>query len=211
VKVAKGVHSVIVKSAGLIPGQNYGVHLENGVRTGEFDQVGELVMTGGTGALTVSGTGTPPEALGITSLAQLTGRRVQVRASDGDVVLEALLPLPGAIASSSTKVPLVREAGFQFAKMTGAVSVKYAAKTGSLLFAVVVRGAGTGTPLELEIEDAPGSGVFVAVGPLVRGKLTRDTKRGDELPGGGGTYATIAGRAVRIVSAGQVAMTGRLP
>jgi hypothetical protein len=211
VKVGKTTQDVVVNCKGLTAGGTYTVLLEDGPGSANFDAIGTLALKGGTGGLTVTGTGAPPATLGITSIAQLTGRRVRLRDGADAVILDALLPLPGPSPSSSGKLPLLRNPATTFTAASGTVSFRYTAKTGGLLFGLAVKGVPASTALSLEIEDAPGSGVFVDAGPLVLGKYVRNTGKGELLPGGGGTYGQISGRAIRVVAGAETVLAGLLP
>ena len=58
---------------------------------------------------------------------------------------------------------------------------------------------------------AAGSRVFVSAGPLVKGRFTRDTQKGELLPGGATSYAGLSGCAIRVMAGAQTVLAGVMP
>lgn len=200
VTTKSGTVQVSVSAKGIETGRTYGGFLEDARGAGTFTQVGELSLKGSSGSLVLTAEGAPPAALGVASLADLTGRTVEVR--DGaDVVLSAVLPFPAAIPAARTKLPMAPEAGSTIPSASGALSLVVNPKTGGLRMQVSVKGVPKGTPLSLEIEDAPGSGKFVpAPGAFSGTKYKADTAKGDPLPGGASTLNGLLGRRLRVLA-----------
>ena len=93
----KGVQTFAVVTEGLVAAKGdgkaatgpFGVFLEDGLGAGTFTSVGTLDASG---TFSVSGTGVVPPGLGVSSLADLVGRRVQLRDGADAVLLETVVP-----------------------------------------------------------------------------------------------------------------------
>jgi hypothetical protein len=203
--------TVTLACAGLPPGGGlFTAHLEDGVQTGVFRQIGSFTASSkGAGAFELTGEGEPPAALGIADLRDLAGRRVEVRDSMARAVLVAALPFPGPLPSASAKSPLVLPMGAAFPKAKGKLTTKFNTAKGSASVSISVKGAKSA--LSLEVETSPGSGFFAHEGAFAGSKFVRDTGKGQALPGGAANLADLRGRGFRVTANGGAVLTGVFP
>ncbi|MCI0586203.1 MAG: hypothetical protein L0323_05120 [Planctomycetes bacterium] len=208
------------------PADGFGVLVEEGVGTGTFLTVGAMALkstTQGRWELDLENHGAAPPQLGVPDLADLAGRRVEVRGASGDLHLWAVLP---AISTSPGAGSVSEKAGLAPPTVAppspaakGTVAVKLKASQGTSCFDLKVqKGLAPNLAYVVWIEDAPGSGTFAAAGELqmsasgTKGRLRRDTKKGDSLPLGVGSVLALSGRAVEVRDgASAVHLVGTIP
>jgi hypothetical protein len=208
------------------PADGFGVLVEDGVGSGVFLTVGAMALKSpsqGRWELNLEHHGAAPPQLGVADLADLAGRRVEVRGASGDVHLWAILPSIGASpgpGSVNHKAALALPAvSPPSPSAKGTVAVKLKASQGNSSFDLKVqKGLAPSPDYVVWIEDAPGSGTFTAAGALemsasgTKGRLRRDTKKGEALPLGVGSVLDLSGRAVEVRNgASAVHLAGTIP
>ncbi len=176
-----------------------GVFVEEGVGAGTFTQAASIAaLKKGAGKVALSSASGPPAALGVTDLAELVGRAVEIRSGDGTAVLAAKFPALEKFVGTKVATSFGPSQDSPLAKLSAKLTGTPSAKTGSEKFLLKAKGLAPGTVYALWMEDAPGSGVFVAVGDLVGGQFLRDQAKGDTLPFGAASLADLVGRAVEL-------------
>ena len=204
--IRKGRQSFVLQTRGVVgsaaPGP-FGVHLEDGVDAGTFTVIGTL---GGSGDYFAEGDGSVPPGLGVGSLADLPGRRVQVRDDTGAVVLETVVPALVAAGKAKGKLALEAADGSPEPDAKLVLKVVFDPRRGALALKGKVKKGGSG-PFALELESAPGSGDFVVVAELSGSKLKLSTATGAPLAGAF-TLDDLAGRRVRVVTGDEVVLEG---
>jgi hypothetical protein len=171
-----------------------------------FRHVGTLLVTRpdkGTGTLVLSGTDGPPEALGVASLAGLSGRRVRLEAPDSSTVLSVLLPPLAPLPSVHWSLPLVPPPGGPIPGARGTLRASFDGPTFQGTVDVRTTGLSADASYALFVEDAPGSGTFLDAGPLDSGRYLRSTRTGAPLPAGVLTVTELRGRRVEVRDAGS--------
>src|SRR5262245_35361687 len=208
------------------PADGFGVFVEEGVGSGTFLTVGAMALKSpsqGRWELNLEHPGAAPPQLGVADLTDLAGRRVEVRGTSGALYLWAILP---SIGSSPCAGSVNQKAGLSPPAVSppspaakGTVAVKLKASQGISFFELKVQKGLVPTPdYVVWIEDAPGSGTFTAAGALqmkasgTKGRLRRDTKKGDSLPLEVGSVLDLSGRAVQVRDgASAVHLVGTIP
>jgi len=140
--------------------------------------------------------------LDVPDVADLIGRRVEIRNGSDAVVLFAEVP-PFGLDSKPHKatVKIAAPPGSPFPDVTGTLSLRSKADKGQERIILKVKklppDAG---PFNVFVED--GVGVLVDDGPLVltgkNGTYKRDTKQGDQLPNGATSLTGLTGRALEL-------------
>ncbi len=209
--VTSSANTVTVTLNSGASGAEYAVELETTPGSDEYTSIGTLTVTSAASKLVLTGGSTPLAALGVTSYAQLAGRRVNLRDASDVVALSGVIPVPGPQASAKVTGRFTRVPNSVAPKASGKLSLQYTPATGGTRFDATLRGFPKSAASELWIEDAPGSGVFVDAGPFVKTKFTRDTAAGDTLPGGATTLAALRGRRIEVRVGAEVALTALVP
>lgn len=215
VSVKKGVQTFSIETDGLAAGAKpgdgakaatgpFGVFLEDGVGAATYTQIGTL---DGSGAFTVTGTGTVPPELGVASLADVVGRRVQIRDGAGETLLETVVPELLKAKKDATKAKL-EPASVDYPKAKLTLKATFDPKTGALALKAKVKNAGDG-PFVFEIETAADSGEYEEFARIEASKLTFSTGSGAPL-GGALDVADLAGRRVRVWSGATLVLHGLL-
>ena len=182
----------------------FGVFLEDGVAAGEFTKVGSLDTSG---AFVVTSTGTVPPELGVSSLADLVGRRVLLRDGADKTLLETVVPsLAKQKAAKAKGVLSPVSAEFPDAQLR--LKASFNPKTGALDVKGKVKKAGDG-PFVFELETAAASGVFQEIARSDDGKLKISTGSGAPLSGAF-TIADLVGRGVRVLAGETIVLAGQL-
>ncbi len=194
--------------------------------SGSFLTVGAMAIKSpsqGRWELNLEHHGAAPPQLGVADLADLAGRQLEVRGGSGSVYLWAVLP---AISSSPSAGSVNQKAALATPAVAppspaakGTVVVKHKASQGNSCFDLKVqKGLVPNPDYVVWIEDAPASGTFTAAGPLqmsasgTKGRLRRDTKKGEALPLGVGSVLDLSGRAVEVRDgASAVHLVGTIP
>lgn len=179
----------------LDPGGPYELWAEDEVGAGTFSLVTGLAVKGpakgGTAKLALkSDTGAPPET-GLDSLKDWVGRRLQIR-NGGVPVLEALVPTTAKKPNIKIKAKL-EDSGLQ-----ASLKAAFAGSKNTSKFQLGVKGLDKNGVYELWLEDGVGAGTYSLVGELIKGKFTRDTKKGDPLPGDVDGIEELSGRKLRV-------------
>lgn len=188
-----------------------GVFLEDAPDSGIFTQVASLSLSPkGAGKLLLADADGPPEALGVDSLDDLAGRRLELRDANGgvrlDAVLRGLQPFAGTKLTALLAPPPGAPAPAASAKLTG----KPNAAKGSERFRLKAKGLPPGTALALHVEDAPGSGSFLPAGELAGPLYLRDTAAGDRLPLEVAAQSDLVGRAIELRDGDVVLLAGTI-
>jgi hypothetical protein len=188
----------------------YSVWLEDGVGAGTYTSVATIQVATGRGSVTISAEGQIPPELGVTDLADLVGRRAEVRDASGAVVLglaiPSFLPLP-TVKRKGTLTPVA--AG---SKASAAVKIAHSGGKSTDKFSVKAKKVDKGIPLRVWLETAVGSGTFADAGAmLVKGKYRRDTKKGDPLPLGVTSVTHLSGRKIQVRNGSEVLLSGVIP
>jgi hypothetical protein len=207
--------------------------IESGLNSGNFLYAGSLTPQGAKmlefKADTKKGDVLP---LGARSNSAFEGCRIEVRLG-GDPILGCTIPGnpddgddPDVGIAEVVNTPMKLKVRLRApnidppaAKMKGKLRLRSYKKKSKQLFRVQVRRA----PFEehelfLFIEDAPDSGDFVEAGELMRrgktrkGRMLRNTKKGDALPVGISFLSQLAGREVQVRDAeGLMYLEGKVP
>lgn len=204
----------------------FAVLIETGAGTGEFAPAGylkrklkvgsnydfklywELKLWSSTGA---------PSALGVADLAELAGRRAQVRDDLDRAWLETVLPalaLKGTLRSTNWRVALSPVgAPPPDTSVSGLVKLQFNPRQGRSRCSLTTRGLVAGTPYTVFVEDGPGLGSFSDFAALDgRGRLRRDTRAGERLPAGVPSVLELSGRVIEIRDpTGTTLVRGQLP
>jgi hypothetical protein len=165
----------------------------------------------GTAFGVVGGSDASPLPAGAASVAELATRPFQVRDGSGRVLLRGLVP--GLGTGEGT-----RRGAARFASDDGTVSVR--------VRFVEARGEGRQRATLEAAGLPPGAAVAVAADPFGAGtvpvagavagpdgtvRISRDTRRGDPLPGGVPFLGNLAGRAFEVRAGGEVLVAGTFP
>ena len=204
--------TVQTKKLDALAAASYGVFLEESAGSGVFALVANLTETSpGSGSwnLSLAGSGTAPAQLGVTNLASLAGRRIELRADDGTVVLWAVLPSLSGGPNTSLAGILAPTPAAPLA--SGKTKLQSKAASGSSKVEVRAAGLPVGPVYTLWIADGTEGSRMVLAGELVKGKFRADTKKGDPLPAGAPTAAALSGRAVEVRDGATVVLSGLLP
>ncbi len=215
ISIVKSTQTVLLKVSKLDPAfaTEYRVFLVD-VPGGSVDHdLGPLVLKSaksGTWELKLVGEGAAPGALGVNHLTQLDGWRVEIRDQDGTVHLgcEALALLT-PLTNTTIKGAFPGPNGSVLA-----AQLKFSAATGSSQITLSVTKLDKAidpATLSLWIEEAVASNTFVRVGPLVKGKLVIDTKKGDALPLGAATVLDLSLLRVQLRAGADVLIEGAIP
>jgi hypothetical protein len=206
-------------------GVSYDVYLETAVDSGVYAAIGGMVLQDGVQGrwkFELEADCEAPPILGVADVADLTGRRVEVRSSSGITVLTGPLPALAAGVGQGNfnhKSKLSLPASPASPKAKGDVRSRYLAKKGQSELTVNVREVAKGNAYSLWIETAAGSGVLENVPGLVAvgksGKVARlhvNTKTGAGLPFGVATVSELAGRKLEVRDAQDIVhLTGIVP
>jgi hypothetical protein len=189
-----------------------GVFLENGVALNSFTSVASIAaLQNGAGKVVLSSVSSPPPALGVSDVADLVGRIVEIRDGGGTALLSAKIPALSKFVGTKLASTFGPSDGSPLADVSGKLTGTPTAKTGSEKFLVKVKGLLGGVTYTLYIEDRLGSGVFVAAGELVNGQFLRDQARGDRLPLGAASLLDLIGRAMEVRDAKGAVAGGLVP
>ncbi|HKB14972.1 MAG TPA: hypothetical protein VKF62_02855, partial [Planctomycetota bacterium] len=196
------------------PGASYSALLEDAAGSGAFASIGDLLLvqpTKGRWTLLLEETGAPPASLGVSTLAELEGRRIEVRDGAGTAYLWAVLPGPAPGANLKLSGALAAPGGAPLPGASASIKLQYKASKGSSRFDLKAKGLAEGPDYTVWIEEGSTEGNFGAVGLLIGGKLLRDTKKGGPLPLGVSKVSDLAGRAIEIREGSTVVLAGSLP
>ena len=189
-----------------------GVFLENGVALNSFTSVASIAaLTNGAGKVVLSSVSGPPPALGVSDVADLVGRIVEIRDGGGTALLSAKIPALSKFVGTKLASTFGTSDGSPLAGVSAKLTGTPSAKTGTEKFLLKVKGLLGGAAYTLYIEDSLGSGVFVAAGELVNGQFLRDQARGDRLPLGAASLLDLIGRAMEVRDANGAVAGGRIP
>ncbi|MCI0588133.1 MAG: DUF1028 domain-containing protein [Planctomycetes bacterium] len=203
--------SVEVRRLG--PGSPFSAFLEEAEGSGTFLSIGELQAPSPTSQrlfLSLSSEGVPPAQLGVALLSSLEGRRLEVRDGAGVSYLRARLPSllgAGDLRRTGSLAPPSASVG----GASGTVRLGRKGSKGIERFDVRAKGLAPGPTYGVWIADAGRGGSFSAAGDLAKGKLRRDTGRGDPLPLGVDRLEELAGRAIEIRDGATVVLAGTIP
>jgi len=213
------------KTENLDPLGSYSVFMEDGPASGVLVSIGAMVLD----ELSVGEfklkfkENEGPLPLAAASVLDLVGRSVEIRDALSAVVLSGSVPDPSAQGGNgngwkSKKAPLALPLVAVDPDAKGRVEVWFKGKDDRQRFRVKAELLTPAGVYSVEVEDAVGSGVFVAVGPLEvdespeEFKLHIDTKQGEPLPLGVSNVDELAGRGVRIVDgSANVLLEGVVP
>jgi hypothetical protein len=192
----------------------YTVHIESAAGSGSYVQVGQVEIknaASGQGALIIDSGGSPPE-LNLESLAELQGRRVEVRNAAGDVVLWTVVP---TLAEAAIKLKRNGVLGppdgspnpFASAKL----KLTFTGKSGAGVFDIRLLGVDPAASYELWIESAPGSGELTLAAEIAGGRLVLSTKKGQPMPLELYDPSTLSGRRVEVRQGEELFLEGVIP
>ncbi|MCI0589765.1 MAG: hypothetical protein L0323_23365, partial [Planctomycetes bacterium] len=150
--------------------------------------------------------------LGAASVADLAGRRVEVRASDGTLILF------GAVPEATTRAQKLRCRGDVMSVETRArvrVTALVDNRSGRERLNVELKAVSPGaTEAELFLDDGGGTLTLADTVPLKRsgrGRARYDTKKGQPLPLGASSVRDLQGRAFEIRVEGAAVLAGNFP
>jgi hypothetical protein len=194
---------VLVRKVDVSP--EHRLFLEDGVGAGTFSDLGAMDVSDGKLRWSVDEGQGDALPLGAESLADLEGRRVEVR-RDGDVVLEGVGP-----ALDASKKPVKHKAKLEAPNAEGDPSLKgrlqmrsKADKGQHRLVIKIKKAPFSSSDVHLFVESAEGSGVFMDAGQFDRlgtsanGRFRRDTHKGAPLPLGVSDLDELSGRRLQV-------------
>jgi hypothetical protein len=190
---------------------SFGVVVESEPGSGTYTALGSMTLVNaaqGRWRLAVEETGTAPAAFGLASLAEASGRRVEVR-DRGTVYLWAEIPPLPPEGNLSERANLSATGSVPGA--SGSVQIRYLASKGVSRFDLRAKGLSPFFTYGARIEDPAGSGTFVDVGILDKGRLRRDTNRGDPLPLAVPFIEALSGRGIQVREGSIVVLEGIIP
>ncbi len=146
------------------------------------------------------------------TVADLAGRRVEVRTADGTLILFGIVP---EASPRAEKLRASAQASGNVAGSKGKVASLIDPRAGRERLRIDAKkiGAGSGQA-ELYVDDGSGALVLVGTAPLKKSGRTRfqyDTKKGQALPLTAETLTDLSGRAFEIRVDGLVVLSGTLP
>ncbi len=209
ITVKKGVQTLAIVTTGLSIGGKaatgpFGVWLEDGVGAATFTRLGNLDAQGG---YTIVGQGAVPPQLGVQSLADVVGRRVQLRDGTSNTLLETVVP--GLVKAKKGKAKSkLTPTSSQYPKASLQLKAAFDPKTGALSLTAKVKNAGSG-PFVFELETAAGSGQYEEIARIDTGKLKLSTATGAALAGAF-DVADLLGRGVRVYAGDELVLEGTL-
>ena len=113
--------------------------METGTRSGVFRELADFPVSGGKGKGTLVGDGVFPEAFGdIRGLADLGGRRIEIRNAAGDIVMTGFPPVVSL--PKSTKRTLAFEPVAGGSGGTATLKLSHKSKSGAMKFDLKVKG-----------------------------------------------------------------------
>jgi hypothetical protein len=188
-----------------------GMFLEDAPASGDFTKVAGLAtLKNGAGKITLaSGDGAPGE-LGVASLDDLAGRRLEVRDANGAALLDAVLPGLQPFVGTKLVGKLLPPDGAPAPKASATLTGKAKPSKGSERFRLKAKKLPAGAAAALFIEDAPGSGIFLPAGELDGSVYLRDTALGDRLPLEVAAQADLVGRAIQVRDGDTVLLVGTI-
>jgi hypothetical protein len=204
----------------------YNAFLETAVESGVYSPVGGMVLKNaatGLWRLDLDGKCAAPAILGVNDVSLLSGRRVQVRNANGDVVLFGVLPqLVFGIGQLNFNLkskllrPMVNPPS---PDAFGDVRSRFLAKKGQSEFEVRIHKMAVGKTYALWLETVNGSGILEQVGAFeFKGNTTKlgtfavNTSTGEGLPYGVNTVAGLKNRTFEVRDAQDIVhLTGIVP
>jgi hypothetical protein len=188
-----------------------GVFLEDAPESGNFAQVAAIaVLSKGAGKITLSSSSGPPSELGVATLDDLSGRRLQVRDANDASLLDAVLPGLQPFAGTKLVAKLLPPEGAPAPAASATLTGKPTTTKGSERFRLKAKKLPAGAEAALFIEDAPGSQSFLPAGDLLGGLYQRDTALGDRLPLEVAAQADLVGRAIEVRDGANVLLAGTI-
>ncbi|MFN0205190.1 MAG: hypothetical protein ACKVS6_02615 [Planctomycetota bacterium] len=205
---------------------SFSVHIETLAGSNAYFLVGPLSLVSGKTPhwrLEFKNEGTPAPELGVGTLIDLAGRRIQFRDKNDATVLRGIVPaVTTGIGKNNfnERANLTHPAASQPSpKAHGWVRSRYNAPQGASSFEVRAANLADLNTYDVFIETALGSGVFDKAGSLqLKGNKTksgvfkRETKNGDALPLGVMTLGELTDREIEIRDGnGNVHLNGTSP
>jgi hypothetical protein len=189
------------------------IHLEEAPQSGTYQQVAEVTATSkGAVSVKLEGVGGPPPELGVSSYADLEGRRIEVRDAGGAVVLTVTLPAFAARQNAKGKGALTAPPGSPAPSASAKVKSIFKGTTGASLLDVKLKKADKKATYTVWLEDGPSSGNLIQVGETKKARYQRNSARGDPLPFGFGSALDLSGRAIEVRDVtGAAVVSGVLP
>jgi hypothetical protein len=143
--------------------------------------------------------------LGVPQVADLIGRRVEIRAGDGQVLLFGDVPPFGLSKKpGKAKADIGAPDGAPAPEMHAKLSLRSKADKGQERIELKAKKVPWNDgPFDVFVEDGVGSGVFVNAGDVQKesdseGSYRRDTKKGQSLPAGVSFVSELAGRTIEV-------------
>jgi hypothetical protein len=175
------------------------VHLEDAPDAGTYTQVAEVTASAkGGGGVLLSATGRAPVELGVEKLADLAGRRIEIRDDSGAVVLATIVPPFAARDNEKTKGTLPAAPQSPVPGASAKYKAIFKGAKGASVLDIKVKKIDKRATYSLWIESAPGSENLVSIGELSKGRFVANTARGDPLPFGVPSVLDLAGRRVEV-------------
>ena len=188
-----------------------GLFLEDAPEGGTFTKVATIdALSKGAGKLVLASSVGAPEELGLESLDDLAGRRLEVRDANDSALLDALLPGMTPFAGTKLVAKLFPPEGAPAPAASATLTGKPTNSKGSERFRLKAKKLPAGVDGLLSIEDAPGSENFLPAGALAAGLFQRDTALGDRLPLDVAAQADLVGRAIEVRDGETVLLAGTI-
>ncbi|HEU4394249.1 MAG TPA: hypothetical protein VFS92_01710 [Planctomycetota bacterium] len=187
--------------------------LETAPGSGDFVDLGRLTNTTNLSDWTFNGVSRffdLPDPIRFGTLQDFEGCRIEVRDQSGNAHLRAVITA-GGVQNFSGGASLGCPEPETWPKARGSVRVSSRHRRGTAKLALRAVGLPQDTEPRAWIEDGVGSGTFVDVGALVRGRLVLDTARSDTLPGWVPDGPSLSGRILEVRDGATVLLGGVLP
>jgi len=188
-----------------------GVFLEDAPGGGDFTQIAAIeALAKGAGKIVLASSDGPPAELGVATLDDLAGRRLEVRDANGAALLDAVLPGLQPFVGTKLVAKLLPPEGAPAPAASATLNGKPTAAKGSERFRIKAKKLPAGAAATLFIEDAPGSETFLPAGDLDGAQYLRDTALGDRLPLEVPAHADLVGRAIEVRDGDTVLLAGTI-
>ncbi len=197
------------------PGTPLTAFLEDARDADTFSHIADVTVTNvkkGLAEFALTGDGELPPVLNAESIADLTGRRLQIRYGLAEIVLDTPIPLLGKPPNGKVKGILPQAPDGPLDGASAKITGKFKGSSGTTRLDVKAKGVDKKAVYDVFVEDDVGSGTFSKAGELRKGKFRADSKKGDRLPGGAQNLAELKGKKLQVREQdGDVVIEGLIP
>ncbi len=198
-------------------GAEHRLWVEDPDDSGLFTDVGALDGSGGSQKLKFDTKHDDVLPLGVASVDELIGRRVEVRKADAVVLQGSVPPWGLSKKPAKAKVEVSAPDGAPLPDMHAKLSLRSKADKGQERIDLKAKQVDFDDgPFHVFVEEDVGAGTFVDAGLLEQtdaheGRWRRDTKKGQALPDGANFVIELAGRLLEVRHDGVVYLRGTIP